>query len=157
MRHAESGMGTFDVDGVARVVQCAINQDGPVIAGVISGDDGIEATVGLSLAKWWDSCAHHLDGLWDYVVPAKRLDNHSAKLLIFAEMAADMIGVPLFMGGPASPSTEGKLRSYGKRMMPGGAFFIYSGSDSRLPSKRRREASMQALSEFLRGGEAKRA
>ena len=145
LRHSEFGLGVFDPARAAQTLQHAIDGTATIIAGVIAGDGGPEATIGLALAQWWDAADSHLEALWDYVHPDHRKTEHSRRLERFAELAADRLGVRLIMGGPIRAGHEGKVRAYCKHLRPIGAFFLYDGPDMARDTKRQREAAAAAL------------
>jgi GNAT superfamily N-acetyltransferase len=145
MRHAEFGLGRFDPARAERAIQAAIDGTAAIFAGVIAGDGGPEATVGLALAQWFDTSEYHLEAVWDYVHPEHRKTEHSRKLRRFAEISADRLGLELIMGGPIRAGHEGRVHAYCKDMRPAGAFFLYSGPDAPRGTKRQREASAAHL------------
>lgn len=151
MRHQEFGLGRYSRDRAASMLQSAVAGTAPVFAGVLAGEGGPEATVGLVLAQFWDTDDTHLEAIWDYVHPEHRGTDHARKLERFAEMAADRLGVELIMGGPIRAGHEGKVRAYCKRLRPAGAFFLYSGPGMQRGSKREREAAANSLIQAFSG------
>jgi len=143
-RHSESGFGSFDASKTRNTVQRAIAQH-QSIAGVVDGAGGPEATIGLTVAQWWDSADFMLQAVWDYVVPEARRTDHSKSMIHFAQVSADRLGMPLMMGGVTREADMGRMMRYSKSMAISGAFFLYSGPDTPIPTKSARERKVTQL------------
>ena len=145
LRHSEFGLGRFNAESAAAVLMAAIHRTAPIFAGVICGDNGPEATIGLAIAKFWDEADEHMQALWDFVAPPFRKTDHARKLQRFAEMAAERYGCHLIMGGPIRAGSEGKVHAYCKHLKPAGAFFLYEGPHMQRATKKQRESTATAL------------
>jgi hypothetical protein len=157
LRHSEFGLGRFSPSRTAVVLNAAVTASAPVIVGVIDGDCCIVATIGLSLAQFFDEDDVHLEAVWDYVHPDYRTTSHenqtghTAKLHRFAMMSADRLGVPLIAGSPMRAGSQGKIHAYCKHYRPAGAFFTYGGDGWKRPTKAPREAAAASLIQLFGG------
>lgn len=128
LQHRECGVFNFSDKKVRSVMQNGTRQMGGIV-GVVDGEKGIEATIGLTISQPWYSDDWHLSELWNFVHPAHRKDGHAAKLVNFSKWCADNMTIPLFIMAIANKRTEAKVRLY-KRMVPMmGQMFLYN-SDS---------------------------
>ena len=147
LRHEEFGLGRFDPRRASDTLQIAIDASGSVIAGIIDGNGGPVATIGIALAQFWDEADAHLEALWDYVHPdhrttsAENQTGHTTRLHRFAMLSADKLGVPLLMGSAMRAGSNGKIHAYCKNFRPAGAFFTYGGDGWKRPTKAPREAA----------------
>ena len=160
LRHAEFGLGRYSPARAASVIEIAVTATGTVIVGVIDGGAGPVATIGLSLAQFWDEEDAHLEALWDYVHPEHRTTSsenqtgHTTRLHRFAMLVADRLSVPLLMGSAMRAGSQGKIHAYCKNFRPAGAFFTYGGEGWQRPTKAPREASAASLIQLFGGKSA---
>ena len=125
LQHRECGLFNFSDKKVRAVMQSGTRQNGGIV-GVVDGENGIEATIGLSITQPWYSEDWHLSELWNFVHPAHRKEGHAAKLVNFSKWCSDNMTIPLFIMAIANKRTEAKVRLY-KRMVPmTGTMFLYN-------------------------------
>jgi hypothetical protein len=133
------------------VVRC-VNQDG-AIAGLITGPDGIEASVGLSIERYPYSEAQHLRVQWLGVHEDYRKGDHHTRLLEFSKWAAETVQLPLFATLTTTADLDGKFHSILRRIPQIGAVFSWGpmpdgvwqqrfvGEDPAYKLRRRRHAA----------------
>lgn len=125
LQHRECGVFNFSDKKVRAVMQNGTHQSGGIV-GVVDGEKGIEATIGLTIGQSWYSDDWHLSELWNFVHPSHRKDGHAAKLVGFSKWCADNLTIPLLIMAIANKRTEAKVRLY-KRMVPMmGQMFLYN-------------------------------
>lgn len=97
------------------------------IAGIIDGDDGIEASIGLTIESYVYSDAEHLAVQFLGVHPAYRATDHGAKLMEFAVWAQGVMAVPLFVDLSTIEALQAKLHLYLRMLPQVGARFSVGG------------------------------
>lgn len=123
LNHAENGLAPLNVLKVAEDVARGCRQDGAVI-GLIEGDTGIEASIGLYIYDWWYSDAKHWTDHWHFVHPNHRKSTHAKSLITFAKWFAESMQQPVLLGVMSDTRTEGKLKLYGRQLrLIGGIFY----------------------------------
>ncbi len=131
--HEENGLAPFCEDKVRAVLQRGLMRDHALI-GIIRGDKGIEASLGIFIGGFWYSDNTHLEDLWNYVREDHRrtptgTDSHAKKLLNFAKWAAEQLNKPLFMGVLSTERTAAKARLYQRSFgVPIGAMFLINST-----------------------------
>lgn len=127
LMHREAGTFSFSDRKVRAHMAKGTHQDGGIV-GVVDGENGVEATVGLSIAQAWYSEDWHLNELWNFVHPSCRKNGHASKLVGFSKWCSDNMTIPLVIGAVLNKRTEAKMRLL-KRMVPVmGALFLYNNS-----------------------------
>lgn len=127
--YAENAMAALAPDKVQRQIKKATRGNGGII-GVIDGPDGIVASVGLELTRWWYSDDWHLGELWVHIHPDHRDKSHERDLIAFAKQCADRLGVPLLMGIITGHRIAAKVRLYQRQINQVGALFLHSGGSA---------------------------
>lgn len=100
------------------------------IVGVIDGEDGIEASIGMALSSFWYSEACHLNELWCFVHPDHRASTHARRLVEFGKWCADRLStaerrVPLLLGIVTRHRLLPKLRLFQRQAPQVGALFMH--------------------------------
>ena len=127
LMHREAGTFSFSDRKVRDHMEHATRQKGG-IAGIVYGENGVEATVGLSISQAWYSEDWHLNELWNFVHPAYRKKGHAQKLVEFSKWCSDNMTIPLVIGAVLNKRTEAKMRML-KRLVPVmGALFLYNNA-----------------------------
>jgi hypothetical protein len=67
------------------------------IVGIIRDGDPVVASVGLTVARFWDTSDHHLEDLWTFVHPEHRKSSHLKDLIAFAKGVSNQMGLRLIM------------------------------------------------------------
>ena len=115
-------------DKVAVTVARLVAMDGG-LAGVIAGEDGIEASIGLEIDHFYDTEAEHLAVRWLGTGPMFRRKNHGARLLGLAGWAQAAISeaagrsIPLFAELLTTRELSAKLHLYSRSAQQVGATF----------------------------------
>lgn len=142
--HAENGMVPMSDDKVMGMINRGTHQAPPgVMIGLIEGDKGIEASIGLVLSQWWYADRWHLEELWNYVGPPYRKSTHCKRLIGFAKWCAEQLTengkepIPLLMGIITKQDLEQKMRLYQRQMPQIGALFGYGTPVQGLYKQRR--------------------
>lgn len=108
MRHAESACapGRFDPRSVRQKIVELTGDAGPGLIGVIEGTTGIEASIGLTVARFWDTMDRHLETLWNFVHPQFRRSDHAKQLVAFAKSAGDRMNLRVLLANAETPETS---------------------------------------------------
>lgn len=123
--HAENGAFSVDDARVRLNIKLGTQRQGGII-GVIRGETGLEASVGMVLDQWWYTEDWCLSERWNFVLPAFRKSDHAQRLIEFSKWCADRLSLPLMMGIISTQQTEAKLRLYRRFLTPVGGFFVYN-------------------------------
>lgn len=121
--HEENGMFSVAEQKVREVIRFATERRGGLI-GVIAGEHGLEASVGLEISQWWYTDDWCLSEKWNFVLPEYRRSTHAADLIDYAKWSAHQLGIPLSMGIISTKQTQAKIRLYGRRLQNVGAMFM---------------------------------
>lgn len=128
--HEENGLAPVSEAKVLEEIRRATETRGGII-GLIDGDNGIEASIGLTLSSFWYTDDFHLQERWVYVTPPYRRLDHAKRLLVFGKWVKDEmskaagIEIPLFLGILTRKKLEGKMRLYQRQFPQVGALFAY--------------------------------
>lgn len=123
--HEENGIFQVDEGRVRSFIREATEHRGGVI-GVIRGDSGLEASVGMTLDQWWYTTDWCLSERWLYVLPEFRRENHARRLVDYAKHCAATLTVPLQMGIMSTQRTAAKERLYARQLTPIGGLFMWA-------------------------------
>lgn len=122
--HEENGLFPLSEAKTRALVKRAIDRQGGII-GVI-GDPGVPvAGIQLALDQMYYSDAWFLCEGFNFVRPDHRKSDYAAKLIGYAKMCADKMGLPLMMGILSNHRTEQKIRLYERQLEKAGAYFVY--------------------------------
>lgn len=125
-RHFEQGSYCTWSDDLVRLhVRLGITRNIGYI-GVIRGDGGVEATIGLFPAHEWYSYEPVLHDQWFYVHSGHRQSDHAKNLFGFAKWVAESTGVQLRIT-EVGDEKNGLIRFLGRHSDPIGAIFKYDG------------------------------
>lgn len=130
--YAEEGLQTVSPGKVTALVQRAVNRDG-AIAGIIEGETGIEASVGLAIEQYDYSDEKHLKMKWLGVRPAFRKGDRAANLMRFAQWCHEEINkasehpMPLYLDLLTREALAGKMHLYLRLVPQVGATFACGG------------------------------
>lgn len=124
MANQENGQYHMNPTKVLDFIKKATQGNGAII-GVIDGQNGIEASVGLVLQQWWYTDEWSLGERWNFVHPNHRKTIHAKKLIEFSKWCAKSMNFSLEMGVISNDRTEAKVRLYRRQMPCVGAFFMY--------------------------------
>lgn len=100
------------------------------IVGIIDGEGGIEASIGMALSQFWYTEAWHLNELWCFVHPEHRKSTHARRLIEFGKWCADRLSgesvrVPLLLGIVTRHRLLPKLRLFQRQVPQVGALFMH--------------------------------
>lgn len=124
--HAENGMFRMDPVKVREQLDLMFSERNPGFIGVIDGEKGLEASIGMVMDTWWYTSQFALNERWNFVHPDHRKTTHAKRLLEFSKWVSECIGVPVLMGIISTERTEAKIRLLRRQMgEPIGAFFSY--------------------------------
>jgi hypothetical protein len=136
--HAENALGSLAPAKVMAMVRRGTRGEGGVI-GIISGESGIEASIGLVMGQWWYSDDWHLEEMWNFVHPDHRRSTHAKKLVEFAKWTSDRLGVPLLLGILTRHRLLPKMRLLQRQVPQVGALFLHNADMSDSFAQRRLE------------------
>jgi len=134
--YPEAALQPISIRKVDSMIGRCVSRD-RAMAGIIMGDGGIEASVGISIEEFDYSEHPHLEARWLSVHPDHRHSTHLQQLLKFADWAAEQMGVPAFLGVLTDKDLIGKMRLYQRRMPQVGAMFAAGVQDGRFYSQLR--------------------
>lgn len=119
VRHEEfaCSTGTFDPVAVRSKILDLTTRLGAGIIGVIDGAGIIEASVGLTVARFWDTMDRHLEATWNFVHPNFRRSSHTKELSIFANDIADHMKLPLISLHNETPTVDYLTETMSKRSL----------------------------------------
>lgn len=129
--HEENGVFSVSEPKVREFIRQATERRGGLI-GIIQGEGGVEASVGLELQQWWYTDDWCLGEKWNFVLPDFRKSTHATKLIDWAKWSSDKLGVPLSMGIISTKQTAAKVRLYERRMTNVGAMFMANLPEHKL-------------------------
>ena len=117
---------------VAEIVRRCVTMDG-ALAGVIDGEGGIEASVGLTVEQFDYSEERHLRVKWLGVHPHFRRTNHASRLMDFVKWCQENIGspnekLPVFMDILTQDALQAKMHLYLRSVPQVGASFAWGAS-----------------------------
>ncbi len=98
------------------------------IAGIIEGEMGIEASIGIIVDRFDYSDDDHLSVKWLGVAPNYRTSNHGAKLLSFARWFQEGVGIPLFLELLTVRELQAKMHLYSRTLPQVGAQYSFGGA-----------------------------
>jgi len=125
-RHLEHGSPCrWDDDRVRINVRLGTAQQSGVI-GVVRGERGVEASVGLFPCTEWYSWEPILHDRWFFVHPHFRQSNHAKGLLAFSKQIAKGLGLQLRLTEIGDPA-NGLIRFLSRHSVPIGGMFVYDG------------------------------
>jgi hypothetical protein len=130
LMHEENGMFPMDNDKVRGILRRGIQRDRAIV-GIIRGDKGIEASVGLYVGVFWyaPDTTPHIEDLWTFVREDCRRTSHAKDLLAFSKWASSYLGFPLLMGILSNDRTAAKVRLYERQLgRAAGALFVIGQS-----------------------------
>jgi hypothetical protein len=123
--HEENGLASMSEEKVTGLVGRCIARQGGLI-GVIGSPTNLEAMIALQIDSLWYTDAEILSELFNFVRADCRHSNHAKRLVSFAKMTAEGMGLPLFIGVISNHRTKAKVRLYRRQLgEPAGAFFIH--------------------------------
>lgn len=93
------------------------------IAGVIDGEDGIEASIGLAFEEYNYTDESHVEGLWLGVHGDHRNTQHAPNLLKFAKWVWQGLDIPMFLEVLTADRLMGKMRLFQRQVPQIGAVF----------------------------------
>lgn len=122
--YAENALFDMSPERVRSSIRTALS---PVsgVCGIIEGDGGIEASIGLIAAHPWYSDEWYLDEIWTYVHPDFRKSDRAKRLIEFAKWISTNIKTPLVMGIVTRKRLQAKVRLFQRQMPQVGAWFVY--------------------------------
>lgn len=123
--HTENGIFHVDETRVRQFIKLGTEQKLGMI-GVIRGNGGIEASVGMTMDQWWYTLDWCLSERWNFVLPEHRKSTHAVRLIEFAKWCSDQLKVPLQMGIITTQQTEAKVRMYRRYLTPVGGLFMHN-------------------------------
>lgn len=124
-----------DNEVMETIVRGTRNENGMI--GVIESKGEIVGAVGLFIEKYWYTKVWHLSEYWNFVHPdyrcREKTGNHAYAhdLIDFSKWANENMGLILSMGIISTHRTEAKVRLYGRKLIPVGAFFMNGLSENR--------------------------
>ena len=122
--HGENAIAPLNPVKARVAVQSMVSQRGG-ISGIIDGEKGIEASIGLFLNQPFYSDAWHLEEVWNFVHPDHRRTTHAKRLLEFGKWCADRLKVPLFASILTTTRLAPKMRLYQRQLKQVGATFAH--------------------------------
>jgi hypothetical protein len=139
---SESALQPLSPAKIAALVWRAVRME-HAIAGIIEGDNGIEASVGLFVSQLHYTDEPHLRDGWLGVRSDCRRVNHGARLVQFSKWAQERMQeaagrpIPLFLEIMTTEALEPKLRLYQRQIPQVGASFAWGTAvPGRLDQKR---------------------
>ena len=70
-------------------------------------------------------CMDFFIELFNFVRTEHRKSDYAARLIAYAKMCSDKMGLPLMMGILSNHRTEQKIRLYERQLEKAGAYFVY--------------------------------
>jgi len=131
--YAENALMPMSEAKVRATIRAGTRGQGGIV-GVIEGEDGIEASIGMSFSQFWYTHAWHLNELWCFVHPAHRKTTHARRLIEFGKWCADRLStgdelgknrVPLLLGIVTRHRLLAKLRLFQRQVPQVGALFMH--------------------------------
>lgn len=123
--YTENALFSFDPEKVRAVIKKATDRKGGIL-GVIDGQEGIEAILGMEMTSLWYSSDYFICEMWNFVREPYRKSEHAKTLIEFAKWCSESMNLPLQMGILTTSRLAAKERLY-RRMLPKiGAFFAYN-------------------------------
>lgn len=105
LRHRELGGGAFDATAARAKLSELTHPKGAGSVGIIPDNGTVVASVGLTVARFWDSADLHLEDLWTFVHPDHRKSKHHKNLITFAKAVSNRMGLKLLMAQPENDET----------------------------------------------------
>lgn len=136
LHYTENGMAQINSEKVTAVIRRGTRKEGGVI-GVVPGDRGIKASIGLQLSQWWYTNDYHLEEMWNFVHPEHRRSRHAKNLILWAKWMSDQMHVPAVMGILTVTRLEPKMRLMQRQCPQIGALFAYGPVPSDQFNQRR--------------------
>lgn len=151
----EGALQPVSVDKVTALVGRCIQLD-RAIAGIIVGDAGIEASIGMVIDTFPYSEAEHLSVVWLGVHPTFRGDHRGAQLMEFANWAQSVMDVPLYVDLSTIEELQAKLHLYLRLAPQVAAKFAFGAVPEGQYNQRRvgddpHQAQIDALKVIRRG------
>lgn len=111
LRHREMARtgGRFDADAARTKLIEMIHPYGAGFVGIIRDGRPVIASVGLTVARFWDTSDHHLEDLWTYVHPQHRKSSHLKNLIGFAKSVSNTMGLRLIMLQAETAETQPQI------------------------------------------------
>lgn len=122
--HAENGIMLPNADRVLGNIRVA-TRDKKGVIGIMSGDTGIEATIGLFIENWWYTDTLTLNEKWCHVRKPFRRSDRANRMIEFSKRMSEWFDLGLFIGIISNEKTAAKVRLYRRRLPQYGAFFYY--------------------------------
>lgn len=123
--HEENGLASMSEEKVTGLVWRCISRHGGLI-GVIGEPGELEAMIALQIDSLWYTDHEILSELFNFVRADCRRTDHAKRLVAFAKLTAEGMGLPLFIGVISNHRTKAKVRLYQRQLgEPAGAFFIH--------------------------------
>jgi hypothetical protein len=129
----ENALFSMNPEKVKDCIRRATRNEGGVI-GVIDGDDGLVASIGLGLSQYWYTDQWHVEEFWNFVAPEHRRSNNAKDLIDFAKWCSESMNLILNMGIITTHRTEAKIVLYKKRMTQVGAYFMHGIPNGKGPA-----------------------
>lgn len=86
------------------------------VIGFVDGEPTARASIGLIVARFWDTGITHLEPLWSFVHPDHRRTDYLKRLIGFAKDTADQMRIPLVGAEEHTPGNEHKRELYARNM-----------------------------------------
>jgi N-acetylglutamate synthase-like GNAT family acetyltransferase len=129
--NTETGVFNFDTPLVQNIIERLTIDRSAGIIGVIEGEAGVVATVGLSvMPSAWYTRDNTLYELWSFVHPQHRSSSHAKNLILFSKQCAELVsnaGNPMsFMSiVKVGEETRKKMGLYSRQAAQLGTFSLY--------------------------------
>lgn len=129
--YAETALQPVSATKLRGLVDRACNSQA-AICGLITGEDGIEGSIGLMI-ETFDYCdVPHVQIKWNAVAPAYRRQNHGARLMRFAKWCYDGLAkeaepmpLPMFADIMTTTGLEPKIKMMQRNIPQVGALFAW--------------------------------
>lgn len=134
LHHQESGAWRGQLNGPL-VHHCVAEMTNPLgrgIIGFVDGEPMARASIGLTVARFWDTGLRHLEPLWTFVHPDHRRTDYLKRLIGFAKSVAQDMNLPLVGAEEQNPGTERKRQLFERSMQQVGSVAIYSHQPSEI-------------------------
>lgn len=127
--YAENALMPMNEAKVRATIRAGTRGEGGIV-GVIDGEDGVEASIGMSFSQFWYTDRWHLNELWCFVHPDRRASSHARRLIEFGKWCADRLGseaqrMPLLLGIVTRHRLLPKLRLFQRQAPQVGAIFMH--------------------------------
>ena len=128
--YAESALQPVSPTKLRAMINRCVNLDS-AICGIISGKDGIEASIGLLVGEFDYTDHPHVAIKWNAVHPNFRRVNHGATLMRFAKWCYDglqadsPVTLPMFAEVLTKDALEAKMRLLERNIPQVGAWFAW--------------------------------